>query len=59
MTGERRRGGDPPGEEDQQRRLQREREEADPAEQDAASGPGYTARPSGEGPEDEGSGGTA
>jgi hypothetical protein len=48
------RGDDPPGEEDRERRLQREREEADPREQDAATGPGYTARPSAEGPEGEG-----
>jgi hypothetical protein len=59
MSGERteRRPDDGPGEEDQQRRLQREREKAGADQQDAASGPGYTARPSEEEPE-EGSKGT-
>jgi hypothetical protein len=53
MSGGRRdRPGDEPGEQDQDQRLQREREKADPEEQDAATGPGYTARPTAEEPED-------
>jgi hypothetical protein len=42
---------DGPGEEDQDHRLQREREKAGPGQHDDATGPGYTARPSEEGPE--------
>lgn len=57
MTGGGRRADEAPEGEDQDRRLQREREKADPEEQDAASGPGYTARPGEDGPE-EGSPGT-
>jgi hypothetical protein len=42
---------DGPGTEDQEHRLQREREKAPPSDHDDATGPGYTARPSGEEPE--------
>ena len=48
------RPGDEESGEDQDRALHRERQKADTAERDAAQGPGYTARPSEEGPEDEG-----
>lgn len=37
---------------DQERRLHEEREKAGADEHDAAGGPGYTARPSDEGPEE-------
>jgi hypothetical protein len=39
-------------EETAERRLAREREAAGDEERDSADGPGYTARPSGEEPED-------
>lgn len=42
---------DGPGTEDQEHRLQREREKAAPSDHDDAGGPGYTARPTEEGPE--------
>jgi hypothetical protein len=50
--GRRDRSGDEPGGQEQDQRLQREREQADPREQDAATGPGYTARPTTEEPEE-------
>jgi hypothetical protein len=46
------------GEESQDRRLQRERKKAPPEQHDAATGPGYTARPTEQEPE-EGSAGTS
>lgn len=48
-----RRAAEEAAEHERRRRTQRQREEADPAEHDAASGPGYTARPSGEDADEE------
>lgn len=53
MTGEDGRRDEAAPREDQEHRLQREREKADPKDQDAASGPGYTARPGEDGPEED------
>lgn len=52
MGDEEREAPEKPGVEDQDHRLQREREKADPEQHDAATGPGYTARPTEEGPEE-------
>jgi hypothetical protein len=41
------------GEESQEERIERKRREAGEQERDSAAGPGYTARPSDEEPEEE------
>ena len=53
MSGTGSSGGRPRDEESQEERIERKRREAGDEERDSADGPGYTARPADEEPEEE------